>query len=91
MNKQLYLIIAMGNRMSLQIASNAKHRIVEIGRARGGSTLLFSISNSSKVNIFSINICNAYDEYLNALFRVLKCSQNLNLMVDDANQVHKTQ
>ena len=70
-------------------ASNAKHGIVEIGRARGGSTLLFSMSNS-KVNIFSIDICNAYDEYLNALFRVLKCGQNVNLMVGDANYVHKT-
>ena len=70
-------------------ASNAKHGIVEIGRARGGSTLLFSMSNS-KVNIFSIDICNAFVEYLHALFRVLKCGQNVNLMVGDANYVHKT-
>ncbi len=66
----------------------AKQGIVEIGRAKGGSTLIFSLSNPD-VKIISIDIAPQDDKNLKNIFTKLHCGTNVSLLIGDGNEVYK--
>ncbi len=68
-------------------ASFSKQGIIEIGRAKGGSTLIFALSNP-QTKITSIDISSIHDENLKNVFEKLNCGSNVDLLVGDANEVH---
>ncbi len=69
-------------------ATFAQEGIVEIGRARGGSTLLFTLSNPY-TKIISIDISSKHDENLKGIFEKLNCGKNVDLLIGDANEVQE--
>lgn len=66
----------------------AKLGCVEIGRFNGGSAFLFCLSNP-KLKIYSIDIAPQNDSKLSTLFKKFNCGQNVELIIDDANNYVK--
>ncbi len=71
-----------------KFAGTAKKGIVEIGRLKGGSTLLFSMSNP-KTRVISIDISPQNDENLKYIFSKLSCGENVELLTGDSIEVYK--
>lgn len=74
--------------MLFHLATQAKNRIVEIGRYLGGSTILLSMANPD-VQIVSIDIAPPADEHLKIMFDDLGCGNNVKLVSEDANTYAK--
>lgn len=67
------------------IANRAKTGILEIGRYKGGSTLLMALANAD-ANIFSIDISPVDDDSLKKLLDDFDIGHNLEIIVGDSQQ-----
>jgi len=65
------------------LSENVSEGIVEVGRYKGGSTLLFSLANT-KVPIHSIDNAPQDDDYLRTLMHTLGVGKNVNIIVGDS-------
>ena len=66
------------------VCTHARHRVVEIGRFKGGSTLI--AAHATQLPIFSVDLAPQDDIYLQHLMQVCGVGTNVTLVVGDSQK-----